>query len=171
MLQAVVKSMLPNERVRFEISQEAKGGLVVVLTPILSGDPESVPDELKSLRAALCAPLIMRGDSIEKISGEFLTRVGEYTAGRKAGHSAMDGLLLSLSEAAKQASKSVEKKKNEAKTKLSEKKSAATTDSADDDDEGEFSCCGDSCPSDEPEYITPPAPKTVPANATSLFDI
>ncbi|MDD3575477.1 MAG: hypothetical protein PHT38_01175 [Halothiobacillus sp.] len=172
MLQSVVKSMLPGERVRFEVSQEAKGGLVVVLTPILSGDPDAVPDELKSLRAALCAPLIMRGDSIEQISGEFMTRVGDYTAGRKAGQSVMDELLLSLSEASKQANKAVEKKKDESKTKSAGKKAAATPAPVDDeDDQGEIGCCGDSCPSDESAEITPPAPKVVPANATSLFDI
>jgi hypothetical protein len=171
MLQAVVKSMLPNERVRFEISQEAKGGLVVVLTPILAGDPDDVPDELKSLRAALCAPLIMRGASIDEISGEFMARVDEYAAGRKAGHSAMDELLLTLSEASKQAGKAVDKKKDAAKKNATSKTTPPASEPPAEDEDDDIGCCGDSCSSDEPAEVTPPAPMAVPAHANSLFDL
>lgn len=172
MLQAIVDSMLPNERVRFDISQDEKGELTIVLTPILSGDPDAVPDELKSLRAALCAPLIMRGNSFEQISGEFMSRVSDYSAGRKAAQNVMDELVLSLSEATKQATKAVEKKKNAAKTKEAAKKPVSTP-VQDEDDDLDTGCCGDSCQpdEDEPADVPPPAAKTVPANANSLFDI
>ncbi len=91
--------LLPGESLKFTVQRE-KGGLVVLLQPVLDHAPETVPDAVAQARANLSLPLRLAMPACD-LDQAFDRLIGEYAAARERLHDACQGVIATLREAEK----------------------------------------------------------------------
>jgi PRTRC genetic system protein E len=95
------QAMLPNESLRFTISRQPKG-LVLLLQPVLHKSDEVVPKEAEQTRAVLAMPLRLSGSAAD-LDAAFAANLQGYGQARNELHDNYVSLLDALREASKDA--------------------------------------------------------------------
>ena len=92
----------PKESVRFTVSKQSDGRLLLVVQPLLHKKAEDVPKEAEQARAALAVPLRLVGVSAD-LDAHLAARLEGYCRARGELHDNFDALIEALKEASKEA--------------------------------------------------------------------
>ena len=117
-----ILSLSMSDGEQFQINVTKRGdALDLVLIPKLSLGENEVPDDAKGLRAALAAPLAIKGVSPEGIEEVMAERFGRFCSARGKAKDALDDLVDTINDETANAKNKSAKKK--AETTVAEKDS------------------------------------------------
>ncbi len=97
-LNTIHSAMADKERFRMEITREGNSISFIAL-PMLNDNEADIPEEAKTIRAALSMPFIISGTSIETMATEFADKLAGYGEVRQAATDAYQTLLSTLKDA------------------------------------------------------------------------
>ena len=104
LMQALANVLQSGESLTIQLKKETTGFALIVM-PVLHVEPDDMPESLAAVRAALCAPLLIRG-SVEELEGSMAQQVALFSALRTETADAYHGtraLLISATEIAQKA--------------------------------------------------------------------